>query len=402
MFAAHSTVAGLPVPEPSALEASAALAAEIAARIDGEGGWLGFDAFMQLALYAPGLGYYTGAASKFGTGGDFVTAPTLTPLFGECVARQLAQWFGACGFEPTGLSRHVLEFGAGDGSLAADLLVALDGLGAGPERYAILELSAELRARQRARIAARAPAALDRVHWLDRLPERFEGVVLANEVLDAMPVRLVRVLGQQVLERGVALAQARLTYADRPADAGLRAEVLSRLAEAGWSPGADTDYVLEIGEQAEAWVAEIGSRLARGALLIIDYGFPRRELYHPQRAVGTLMCHYRHRAHGDPFAWPGLQDITSHVDFTALARAGEAAGLLLCGYTSQARFLLNTGILDALARTPAEAVREYAPQAHAVQRLLSEAEMGELFKAMVLTRSLPGEPIGFVRGARAC
>lgn len=391
-----------PAPDAPALDASRALVQRIEADIAAAGGWIGFDRYMQMALYEPGLGYYSGGSRKFGADGDFVTAPELTPLFGECLAAQCAQWFAHCPAE-------LLEFGAGSGALAAHLLVALAAIGAAPLRYRIVELSSELRERQRRTLAEQAPALLGRVEWLDALPPRIEGVVLANEVLDAMPVRLFVLRHGSVLERGVVRAPAGggLAFDDRPADAAFSQRVGEALDQA-WSEGFGDrlggmragemqagDYVSELGEQAQAWVETVGSRLQRGAMLLIDYGFPRAEYYHPERSMGTLMCHYRHRAHTDPFLWPGLQDITAHVDFTALHRAARRAGLDTLGYTSQARLLLDCGLLDRLAALPRDDPRAWTLQSRSVGRLLSEAEMGELFKAVAFARNVPDDALGF-------
>jgi SAM-dependent MidA family methyltransferase len=391
----------LPAPPADAQSASRTLARRIAQRIAAAGGWVGFDAFMQWALYEPGLGYYGGGARKFGAQGDFVTAPELSPIFGACLAAQCAQWF-----EHTG--PRIVEFGAGSGALAAQVLAELRRSGLAEVDYAIVEVSGELRARQRATIEARVPAALARVSWLDEWPARIEGVVLGNELLDAMPARAFRWRDGAVAERGVTVLGedeahgARFDWSERAADAAferrVRALLAGPIAQAG--EGWPADYAGEVPEQAVAWVAEAGRRLARGALLLIDYGFPRHEFYHPQRGLGTLMCHYRHHAHGDPFFWPGLQDLTVHVDFTAVAEAGLEAGLDLLGYTSQANLLLNLGLAQRIAETPAEPRLDYARAAQAAFRLVSEAEMGELFKAIAFGRGLPGHATGFARGDR--
>lgn len=391
------------------------LARRIARRIDEAGGWIGFDAFMALALHEPGLGYYAGGAAKFGQAGDFVTAPGLSPLFAGCLAAQLSQWFA----DHPELPRRVVEFGAGDGALAADLIVAMEAAGVPLREYAIVELSGELRARQHDTIAQRGVAGS--VRWWDALPDRIEGCVIGNELLDAMPVRLFRVAAGRVLERGVSAdgAGAGFAFADRPADAAFAAEVDSAL-QAGFAAAMTDwrdhvvqpafDYVSELPEQGPAWVREVGARLSRGALLLLDYGFPRAEFYHPQRRGGTLMAHRRHRAHGDVLAGPGMQDITAHVDFSAVASAGEAAGLALAGYTSQARFLLNCGMLDAFAREQAAygagaadvaGMVDKVRQAQAVQVLLSEAEMGELFKAIAFVRGIDAASVGFSQGDRS-
>lgn len=380
----------LPMPGADALAHSADLARVLAEEVDAAGGWLGFDRFMSSALYAPGLGYYAAGARKFGAAGDFITAPELSPAFAWTLATQVAQILAAT-------APRIIEVGAGSGRLAADLLLELEARGALPERYAILDLSAELRARQRATIAASAPHLLSRVEWLDALPERFDGLVLGNELLDALPVHLVRWREDDVYECGVINDSGRFAWAERAAAGRLRERALSLAGECAIPAG----YRSEIGLAASAWVAAWGDVLGRGVLLLIDYGFPRREYYHPQRAAGTLMCHYRHHAHDDPFFLPGLQDITAHVDFTAVAEAGHAAGLELLGYTTQAAFLLNCGLTDALGRVPADDAVRYLPLANAAHKLISPAEMGELFKVIALGRGVAVPLAGFARGDRS-
>ena len=380
----------LPIPDSDALTHSGLLTARIGEAIATEGGWIPFARFMELVLYAPGLGYYSGGAHKFGAAGDFVTAPEMTPAFAQTLATQALQVMNE--------SRpHILEVGAGSGRLAADLLAELAQRESLPERYAILELSGELRERQRQTLAATVPALLPRVEWLDRLPERFDGLVLANELLDAMPVHLVRWLPDGIVERGVACGGQGFIWADRPAAGALRARAESLAAEGV----PQDDYLSEIGLAAAAWTASWGTILGRGALLLIDYGFPRREFYHPQRSAGTVMCHYRHHSHPDPFYLPGLQDITAHVDFTAIAEAGTEAGLDFLGYTTQAQFLFNCGLTEVLSRTPADDPRRYLPLANAAQKLISPAEMGELFKVIALGRGITAPLVGFIAGDRS-
>ncbi|MCY0857490.1 SAM-dependent methyltransferase [Cupriavidus sp. D39] len=391
-------------PSPAdALSASAALTAHIGQAIDDAGGWLGFDRYMALALYAPGLGYYSGGAAKFGRdardGSDFITAPELSPYFARTLARQFAPLLAQ------GLSQ-VLEFGAGTGRLAADLLLALEQEGQLPERYAIVELSGELRARQQATLAARAPHLAPRVAWLDTLPEHFEGIVVGNEVLDAMPVRLFARSHGRWLERGVArrdddadqadAADAAFVFSDRPLAADALPEALHAVA-------GDHDIVTETHAEAEGFMRAVGTMLTRGAVFLIDYGFPAAEYYHPQRVGGTLMCHYRHHAHPDPFLYPGLQDITAHVNFSGIAHAAADAGLTVAGFASQARFLMNAGITELLMALDPNDTRNFLPAANAVQKLLSEAEMGELFKVIALTRDFDAAlPLaGFARGDRS-
>ena len=383
----------LPAPGPSALAQSEALVAEIRTEIESAGGWLPFDRYMERALYAPGLGYYSGGARKFGLraddGSDFVTAPELSPLFAATLARPLAEALQASG------TREVMEFGAGTGKLAAGLLSAFDELGVDFDRYSIVDLSGELRERQRATIEAAVPALAVKVRWLDALPAQFDGVVIGNEVLDAMPVRLFASTSGTWQERGVTWQADAFAFDDRPLSTTADAAVLAEIESV------DDGYVTETHDAARAFTRTICTMLTRGAAFFIDYGFPRHEYYHAQRAQGTLMCHYRHRAHGDPFLYPGLQDITAHVEFTGIAEAGVEAGADLLGFTSQARFLLNAGITEALAEIDPSDASRFLPAANAVQKLLSEAEMGELFKVIAFSRGLDDTLRAFSSGDRS-
>ncbi|HEX6002480.1 MAG TPA: SAM-dependent methyltransferase [Burkholderiales bacterium] len=373
-----------PPPSPAAQEHSARVVTRIREEIEAAGGWIDFARYMELALYAPGLGYYMAGARKLGVAGDFVTAPEISALFGETLAAQVAQILQSAGDE-------VLEVGAGSGALAAALLAELERVDALPARYLILELSPELRRRSRDTLAARLPHLMERVAWLNQLPPAFNGCVLGNEVLDAMPVALLSRTRGVVQERGVALAGDAFAWCERALPARLRVEV-----DPAWFPF--DGYCSEIGLHAQAFVRTLGPVLERGAAIFIDYGFPRHEYYHPQRAHGTLRCHYRHHAHDDPFFLPGLQDITSHVDFTAIAAAGRGAGLELLGYTNQAQFLINCGITERLGRTPPDEPAAYLPLAAQVQKLTSPAEMGELFKVIALGRNVPDALLGFGSG----
>ncbi|MFC4160199.1 class I SAM-dependent methyltransferase [Chitinimonas lacunae] len=377
----------LPAPDADQQAASEALSARLHARL-AETGWLSFADFMREALYAPGLGYYSGGSRKFGAAGDFVTAPELSPLFGAAMARPLAQVLDEIG-------GSILEAGAGTGRLALDILSELDRLGRLPERYLILELSAELAERQRQTLAQR-PDLLARVAWLDRLPQRLVGAVIGNEVLDAMPCRLLRQRQGQWQERGVVAAGQGFAWEDRPLH---EPELAAQLPPGDYPEG----YTTEVQSEAQGFVASLFEVVERGALLLLDYGFPAAEFYHPQRHGGTLMCHYRHHAHDDPLFWPGLQDITCHIDFSAIWRAATLAGWRLEGYTSQASFLLDAGLLELLARHDPADARHYAPVAAAVQRLLSPAEMGELFKAIGFSKDmqLDGLLAGFRRDDRS-
>lgn len=394
-----------------ALTHSQRVSAFLHLQIQNAGGWLPFSDWMHHVLYAPGLGYYAAGNTKLAepqqTGrvslsGDFVTAPQLTPLFGQTLATQVAQVLHQT------KTHDVLEFGAGSGALAADLLGAL----ASHElnvRYFILEVSAELRARQQERLRPWG----DRVQWLDAPPDNFSGCVVANEVLDAMPVELFKWSEHgEVWVRGVSstaphtvsdstdhFGPVQFQYEDRPASPTLAQAVRERMPAL---PG----YRSEINLQAEAWVRDLGRWLTNGAAILIDYGFPRHEYYHPQRHAGTLMCHIQHRSHDDVFLAPGLQDITAHVDFTAVAQAAEAGGLDVLGYTSQARFLLNAGLPELLLActsldTPDLEARHRAQTQAAVQKLISEAEMGELFKVIALGRNITVPLSGFSRSDRS-
>lgn len=378
----------LPPPSAEAQAVSDQLCALIAGEIRAGGGTISFARYMELALYAPGLGYYSAGSRKLGVDGDFITAPELSPLFARCLARQLQQ------LHHEGL-RTMLELGAGSGALAAELLNEMNRLGCVPEAYLILELSADLRERQRTSIAERAPQHLARVRWIDVLPVGFEGVMLANEVLDATPAHRIRVSDNGVDEIGVALERdgASFTYAIRPA----QEELLAAASQLDFPP----NYETEINLTARALVTSLMRLLARGVALFIDYGFPAREYYHPQRDRGTLMCHYRHHAHDDPLCMVGLQDITTHVDFSAAAAAAQRAGGEVLGYTSQANFLINCGITELLAATPADNARAYAPLSAQVQKLTSPAEMGELFKVIALGKGVNAPLMGFARGDRS-
>ncbi|MEO6016451.1 MAG: SAM-dependent methyltransferase [Polaromonas sp.] len=353
----------------------AGLQSHIEKAITDAGGWLGFDEFMALALYALEGGYYAGDLPKFGLmpegGSDFVTAPELSPHFGRALARQVGQALAATS------TQEIWEFGAGSGALAQQLLQAL-----GPQvtRYTIVDLSGSLQARQRERLAAFG----DRVQWLTELPATLRGVVLGNEVLDAMPVKLLSRQGMRWHERGVIVHDGRFAWADQPTPLRPPFEV-----EGGH------DYLTEIHPQAEAFVATLADRLAAGAVFLIDYGFPEHEYYHPQRSMGTVMCHRGHLADVDPLADVGSKDITAHVNFTGIALAGQEAGLQVLGYTSQARFLFNCGLLDGMENAS-------LPERVMVQKLVNEHEMGELFKVIAFGAAgdAPWQPMGFVQGDR--
>lgn len=369
------------LPPPDALQAehSARCVAMLRNEIAAAGGWISFARFMELALYAPGLGYYAAGARKFGQAGDFVTAPEISPLFGACVARHIVNTLVATG-------GNVFELGPGSGKLACDILLELEKRGALPENYFLLEVSADLRERQHATIATLPAHLARRAVWLDRLPEQFVGAMIANEVLDVIPVHLLAFHAGIAHERGVCVHDGAFAWRDLAPLSG-HLKMLESRVNIGLSADSLDGYVTEVAPAAEAWVASLAESLARGTILLIDYGFRQSEFYHASRRTGTLMCHYRHYAHTDPFFLPGLQDITAHVDFTAIAEAGIAAGLTLDGYTNQAQFLIESGIAEIMgAMDPADTAR-YLNMTNAVQRLMSPAEMGEFFKVMGFSKN---------------
>jgi len=367
------------VPEAAALAHSRACAAMLKEEIVKAGGWLSFARFMELALYAPGLGYYAAGARKFGADGDFVTAPEISSLFGQTLALSIANVLRQTGGD-------VLELGPGSGKLASDVLLALDDIGVLPDRYRLLEVSADLRDRQRQALSTLPAHLAARTEWLDALPQDFTGVIIANEVLDVIPVHLVRWGAGWIFERGVALKDGEFVWQDVPALPTELTAPAAHIQHAYLNDQPPDGYLTEVAPAVAGLVNSLAQSLKLGAMLFIDYGFRGAEFYHPQRSTGTLMCHYRHYAHPDPFIYPGLQDITAHVDFTAVAEAGIAAGLQLAGYTTQANFLLAAGLTGLLARIdPRDAIR-YLPLTNQLQRLVSPAEMGELFKVIGFTR----------------
>jgi SAM-dependent MidA family methyltransferase len=377
----------LPDPGPEAREHSARVLERIRAAIDASGGFLDFASYLELALYAPGLGYYSAGARKFGPDGDFITAPEAAPLFSRCLALQCAEVQQHLG------RSALLEFGAGSGAMAAALLRELERQGSLPERYLILEVSGELRERQRRALQASVPELAGRVAWLDRLPRDFTGTVLANEVLDAMPFERFAVRGGELRRLGVTWRGSGLDWADRPATRALEAAV--RRIELQRDEGFPEGYESELNLRLPSWFAAIGEAVASGVLLFIDYGLPQRELYAQQRRCGTMLCHYRHRAHGDPFFMPGLQDITAWVDFTAVAEAATTSGFELAGYTTQAHFL----IANDIARLVAEGGDAELPGRLALARearlLTLPGEMGERFKVIGFTRGYDAPLRGF-------
>ena len=373
----------LPAPPPEAAAHSAQLAEHIANIVCNEGDWIPFARYMELALYAPGLGYYSAGARKFGAEGDFVTAPELTPMFARCIAMQALQVLEATGGD-------ILELGPGSGALAADLFEELNAQGKAPKRYLLLEVSPELQARQRERLEKRFPGDMDRFVWIDRLPEKIRGLVVANEVLDVVPFSMVRRRGAEILERGVVVSEAGFAFDDAPLPDG----DLKRRAQTVFPPG-DYDYLSQVGLAAEGLVRTIASSLESGVALFIDYGFPEREFYHPQRSMGTLRCHYRHRFHGDPFFMPGLQDITAHVDFSAMARAADSGGAEIYGFTTQAYFLISCGLAVLVSSGDPTATLSRLKGTSVVHRLINPAEMGELFKVLAIGKGFDAPLLGF-------
>ena len=374
----------LPAPSAHELEFSAKLARVIREEMAAAAGAIPFSRFMELCLYAPGMGYYSAGRRKFGAGGDFVTAPEISPLFGRVLATAVAPLLTSM------QGSEILEFGAGSGRLAIDLLGELERRGCLPARYLILERSADLKLRQQQAIGEQLPQLLQRVAWIDSLPASgFRGVMLANEVLDAMSVERFRWDGER----------AALFHVGSEADAFVwqladSSETPDRLA--GCLEGLDlaAGYESEINTSLQPWMRSVSESLQQGMLLLIDYGYPQHEYFHAQRSSGTLMCHYRHHAHADPLLWPGLQDITAHVDFTAVAEAAVAADLAVAGYTTQAWFLLDCGLEELLQQAGPADSTAYLKAAQQAKTLLLPGEMGERFKCIALTRDvdipLPG------------
>jgi len=373
----------LPPPSPEAIAHSHELAERIATAIVHEGGWIPFSRFMELALYAPGYGYYAAGSRKIGADGDFVTAPEISPMFSRCIAMQARQ-----ALERTG--GDILELGPGTGVLAADLYAELKAQGVAPARYRLLEVSPELRERQRALVAERLPGDIGHFEWIDRLPDRIDGLVVANEVLDVLPCSLLHRTGGEILERGVVLTEAGFAWDDMALPDG---ELKRRAAAV--IPAGDYEYLTEVNLAAEALVRSVAAALGRGLALFIDYGYAQAEYYHPQRATGTLRCHYRHRVHNDPFLLPGLQDITAHVDFTAMARAAQSARAEVMGYTTQAHFLISCGLGVMVADTEPGMTLSRLKTTSAVNRLISPSEMGELFKVLGIGRGIDPPLQGF-------
>ncbi|HET6724608.1 MAG TPA: SAM-dependent methyltransferase [Gammaproteobacteria bacterium] len=379
----------LPPPDADARAHSERLRAFIIAAIDAAGGAITFERYMEMALYAPGLGYYSAGAQKFGAAGDFITAPETAPLFSRVVARQWAELLDTTGGDT------ILELGAGSGALAATALDELAEQDALPSQYLILETSADLRARQQTRLKDALPAVVfARLAWLDTLPaEPIAGVIFGNEVLDALPVARFVVTESGLREQGVTREDDALVWCDLPPRDALRQAVstIERERGARFAVGYESEINLRLG----GFVRGLADSLERGAIVFVDYGLPRSAFYLDERAAGTLMCHYRHRAHDDPFLYPGLQDVTAHVDFTAVAEAAVAADMGVDGYTTQAYFLLGGGLEALLHDADARDARSHLEFTRQVKTLTSPADMGERFKAILLGQGLESVPAGF-------
>lgn len=363
----------------------------IRAVIENAGGFIGFDRYMREALYAPGLGYYSAGATKFGAHGDFTTAPEVSTVFGQCLARQCAEALGETGGD-------ILEAGPGTGRLAADILLELESVRCEPGRYQLLEVSADLRARQQATLEDLRDACNTQVSWLDAPPGRaWQGVIIANEVLDALPVRCFEIAAGsgrgRILERGVVARDDGFGWDHRPADDALRAAV--EHIENSLGAPLPAGYRSEVCLELEGWLQALLENLERGLLLFSDYGLPRREYYLAERGEGTLICHYRHRAHDDPFLYPGLQDISAWVDFTAVAEAADKLALSLAGFTTQAHFLIGAGLEEVMQAKGATSVDAQLRLASEIKTLTLPGEMGERFKFIAFTRESGLKPRGF-------
>ncbi|MDH5632540.1 MAG: SAM-dependent methyltransferase [Gammaproteobacteria bacterium] len=366
--------AGLPTADATEQQFGDQVKDHIINRINRNGGSISFAEFMHLALYAPGLGYYTAGKNKFGEAGDFITAPEISSLFGYCLAQQCADIIGDVD------NADILEIGAGSGKLACDMLARLEQLGQLPAHYYILEVSADLRQRQQQLLGSTLPQLADRVLWLDTLPTRFRGIIIANELLDAMPVERFLLSGNGIEQLGVATENGELCWQRQPANDVLTGRV-NRL-------GLSAPYISEINFNAEAWIASLADIIDQGLVLLIDYGFPEHEYYHADRREGTLMCHYKHHSHDNPLVLTGLQDITAHVDFTAVAQAAVDNGLDVAGYTSQAAFLIGCGLEQLAADLDLADDRTRLSMAAQISKLTQPSEMGELFKVIGLGKHI--------------
>ena len=374
----------LPVPDPDALQLSKRLQQRIQQVIQSEGGSISFGRFMEMALYEPGLGYYSAGLAKFGAEGDFVTAPEISPLFGRCLARQIRQVFKE--FD----QRIILEFGAGSGRLTCDILKELEFLNALPDTYLILEISADLHDRQQQLIIKELPHLIDKVEWLGQLPEdKINGVILANEVLDALPVEKFQITDNGIEEYQVTFDNDEFQFVTKKASDPLKQAV------GAIQPGLSSGYSSEICQILPAWFKGLSDSISRGVIFCVDYGYSQHDYYHPERISGTLICHYRHRAHDDPFIYIGLQDISASVDFTAVAEAGFSSGLSVAGYTTQTHFLMSCGLAELLEDEQETSTEHYLQLSQQAKTLTLPGEMGERFKVIGFTKEFDEPLLGF-------
>ncbi len=378
----------LPRPEPVAVQQSQELIRLLQDTISQHHGMLPFDEYMACVLYTPGLGYYSGGSRKFGEAGDFVTAPEISSLYSRCLARQCADLLA------TLTNPVIFELGAGSGIMASDLLLELQRLDALPKAYWILEVSADLKQRQQQQLKEAVPFFYEHIVWLEHLPEHeFDGVILANEVLDALPVKRFKKKRNDFVELGVGLEGKQLKWVEMPATDSLLARLAS--IEASLNNSFPEDYCSEVNLELQIWLAGITARLVKGVMFVIDYGYPAKEYYHPDRTDGTLLCHYRHRAHADPFLYPGLQDITASVDFSLLAECADKINLDVHGYTTQAYFLIGCGLDQLVSATSGLDTRQQTLLAQQIRTLTMPGEMGERFKVMAMSRGLEETLCGF-------
>jgi len=383
----ESFLASMPAPSEAAMAHSEELAALIRSEIEGAGGSIGFDRYMDLSLYAPGLGYYAAGARKFAESGDFVTAPEISSLFSVCLAKQVAEILALIG------GGDIVEVGAGTGALAGDLMQALLEIDAPPRRYLILETSADLKQRQMERIKEKFPASVPYIDWIDGFPHGgLHGVLIANELLDAFPASRFQIVGETISEVAVGWDKDRFVWINRRPGESLEQYINTILDT---MPHAlPSGYVSDLSMIREAWLLEMLRHLKKGVALLFDYGYTRVEYYHPQRIDGTLSCYYRHRVHDNPFVFHGLQDITTHVDFTALASVARRAHAQILGFTTQANFLLSTGVLEWVNEV-VPGSREHVNLTSQLKRLILPGEMGELVKVLALSQGVDHQLTGF-------
>jgi SAM-dependent MidA family methyltransferase len=377
----------LPTPGDDARSHSTRLCDLIEEEIQNNDGQISFQRYMEMVLYQPGLGYYSAGSTKIGKDGDFITSPEVSPLFSRCLASQCEEVLNNLG------SGDILELGAGKGTMALDLLLELEQRSSLPEHYFILETSAELRQRQQVLLSTHLPHYFSNIVWLDELPvQKLTGLILANEVIDAIPVKRLQITGDAISELCVTCNEGVLCYDKQPADRELVA--FAKDIQNGWGEPRTASYTTEVNPGLNEWIASLSDAFDECVMLFIDYGYTQQEYYHPQRTEGSLLCHYRHRVHSDPFFYPGLQDITASVNFTAVAEAAVACGLEVRGYTTQAHFLLSTGLTRMLENTPVES-EDYLKLSQQVKLLTLPEEMGERFKVIALTKKYDMQIMGF-------